>query len=455
MRKRYFSIIAILLFALVFSLALAACEQNENGGADIAVTKITLDLKNARTTYFSGEVPSADGALVTAEYSDGTTKSLFPNECEVSVTENASSGTATVKVTYQGKSASYVVSLVKVKGLSLDTSNVKKIFALDENFVYDGLKVYAEYEGGAERVEVSEKEYTIEYPSTATYGEHIVTVRHGGKSTWYPIRVLSVNVNSVDLLTENGRLKIKIDGNFGGYYGGNLAVDVESTETWQRSFPASEYTIDDAWNFTVKADVSEIALSAKPYFFHVAHDDKYYDIPTSVITEKSVEFGGATYTLSLKKVFDNNENLFPVLIAGGEESAKGEVSVAGISVASSANKAILTVTGTYLGGYKASDFKLRSEQYNVWQKTYFDDLSVTLDSGMYTLTVDVTALSKDSGGKHYFHISFDGGNSWVDIADIVGFTASAATVGGKTYSMNQEIIWSSGAKTCILTVAGE
>lgn len=345
--------------------------------------------------------------------------------------------------------------MVKVKGLSLDTSNVKKVFALDENFVYDGLKVYAEYEGGAERVEVSEKEYTIEYPSTATYGEHIVTVRHGGKSTWYPIRVLSVNVNSVDLLTENGRLKIKIDGNFGGYYGGNLAVDVESTETWQRSFPASEYTIDDAWNFTVKADVSEIALSAKPYFFHVAHDDKYYDIPTSVITEKSVEFGGATYTLSLKKVFDNNENLFPVLIVGGEESAKGEVSVAGISVASSANKAILTVTGTYLGGYKASDFKLRSEQYDVWQKTYFDDVSVTLDSGTYTLTVDVTALSKESGGKHYFHISFDGGNSWVDIADIVGFTASVATVGGKTYSINQEIIWSSGAKTCILTVAGE
>ena len=64
-----------------------------------------------KTEYTAGEELDLDGMKITAKYSDGTTKDIAVTDCEVSGYDKAKTGEQTVTVTYEGKTATFKVTV--------------------------------------------------------------------------------------------------------------------------------------------------------------------------------------------------------------------------------------------------------------------------------------------------------------------------------------------------------
>ena len=449
-------LLLILCFTTTACLALfTACEKPSDGtdGAEqAAVEYVELDVKNAKTEYVDGETPTAAGVLVKVVRSDGSVGYVFPEDCEVGLSEANADGVIYVTLTYGGKSAAYPVTIRRVAGLYLELENVKTVYSLGESFDLSGLKVFARYFGEENREELSSDQYTVSYPDTSVYGTHTVTVTYGVLSERFNVKVVGVDVSSLRSFIEDGKLRLEVKGTVGGYEGVSASMDLENTGNWQRTYPDCSYSSSGS-AFTLNADISNVALAAKPYFIHVVFDEKAYDIPVSALAcEMKTEYNGENYTLKTQTVFENSDVLYIVLQAGDPTEQKGSAAANKIELSDSDGKATVTVSGTYEGGYKASDFALRSEQYGVFTKTPYTP-TVVLKDGTFTVSADVTALSAESDGTHYFHISFDGGENWQDVADLENVVESSVTVGGKTYSLSHRNIWGNGVETCLISVS--
>lgn len=72
-----------------------------------------------------------------------------------------------------------------LRGISVDPSSAKRDFVEGEAFNYDGLTVNADYGSKSERV----TDFTVDAPDMSTVGSATVTVRYGGFSADYDIRI--------------------------------------------------------------------------------------------------------------------------------------------------------------------------------------------------------------------------------------------------------------------------
>ena len=94
-------------YALILSVIHFSTEQ-EAELMSIAVTKAPN-----KTTYEYGEPIDLTGMVITATYSDGATKPIDISSCSVSGYNSVNVGFQTVSVTYQRKTASFSISVVK------------------------------------------------------------------------------------------------------------------------------------------------------------------------------------------------------------------------------------------------------------------------------------------------------------------------------------------------------
>lgn len=86
------------------------CNDKPNDTGDAVVESITLDTSGVKTVFEWGEAFTAAGLKVTANMSDGTTEDIS-KKCAISKPDFSSAGQKTVRVMYQGKSATYNVTL--------------------------------------------------------------------------------------------------------------------------------------------------------------------------------------------------------------------------------------------------------------------------------------------------------------------------------------------------------
>jgi len=117
---RLFGIFAALT-SFVISFAACSGEATESGVTPTkTLTTISLNTSNAKTAFNVGDVFSADGVSVTANYSDGTNSTVSISECTftISGTEYTSGtivlsnpGSFTVTVTYSEKNATYEIKV--------------------------------------------------------------------------------------------------------------------------------------------------------------------------------------------------------------------------------------------------------------------------------------------------------------------------------------------------------
>ena len=117
-----------------------------------------------KTEYLVGEELDLTGMVVTATYTDGTTKIVEHSKLTVSGFDNTTAGEKQITVTYEGKTATFIVNVVE-EPVVPETANfvAKNSFGINDNKVYAGYELQDEtgnqiplYENNIESITVLE-----------------------------------------------------------------------------------------------------------------------------------------------------------------------------------------------------------------------------------------------------------------------------------------------------------
>ncbi len=168
------------------------------------LTGIELNTEAVKKEYGYNEALNLTGLVVTAKYNDNS---------EAVVTEyttNPENGTVltnlgenTVTVTYQEKTATFKVNVVKVlTGIELNTANVKKVYDYNDTLDLTGLVVTAKYNNNTEETVTDYVTDPANGTTLTTLGENTVTVTYQGKTAEFKINVIKKLV-SIELNTNN------------------------------------------------------------------------------------------------------------------------------------------------------------------------------------------------------------------------------------------------------------
>lgn len=128
------------------------------------LSSISLNTVNVKTRYAFNDTFTHQGLVVTGHNSDGTTITISADDCEYSGYDMAMEGNQIVFVTYQGLQARYQINVSRVlQEMSIDATNVKKIYGYGESLDLTGLVVVVSYvDGGANQ--------TLEHNALKRYG---------------------------------------------------------------------------------------------------------------------------------------------------------------------------------------------------------------------------------------------------------------------------------------------
>ncbi len=170
------------------------------------LTSIELNTEAVKKEYGYNEALNLTGLVVTAKYNDNS---------EAVVTEyttNPENGTVltnlgenTVTVTYQEKTATFKVNVVKVlTGIELNTANVKKVYDYDDTLDLTGLVVTAKYNNNTEETVTDYVTDPANGTALKTLGENTITVTYQGKTAEFKINVIKKLVG-IELNTSNAK----------------------------------------------------------------------------------------------------------------------------------------------------------------------------------------------------------------------------------------------------------
>lgn len=141
------------LFLTTMSLGMISVVQCSPSGVveNIKVTSISIKTAPNKLTYKKGESIDLTGLVVEATYSDKTTKEVPLNELKTNVSDidMKVSGTKTVTVTYQEKTASFDISV------EASTSIVRAVDVANANIIGTTLEVGSSLHPGANKITVT------------------------------------------------------------------------------------------------------------------------------------------------------------------------------------------------------------------------------------------------------------------------------------------------------------
>ncbi len=177
--------------------------------AQPTLTGIRIKQQPAKTSYFVGETQNLTGLRVELVYSDGTTKEITDGYT-VSGFDSSSEGTKTLNVTYDGKSASFTVTVAKAQLVSIRVKNAptRTTYFIGEALKTDGLVVTAIYSDGSSK-DLTEGWQTNGFSSSAE-GEKTVTVTYQGKTATFTVTVVRPTLASVSILTLPDKVSYKV-----------------------------------------------------------------------------------------------------------------------------------------------------------------------------------------------------------------------------------------------------
>ncbi len=159
------------------------------GGTVTPVTLQSIEISaEPRTGYLVGETFDCEGMVVTAKYSDGTSKTV--TDYTISPDSELSLDDSKITVTYQGKTASITITVVEettLNGIKVTTNPSKMHYFDDQEFNPEGMVISGIYSNGVE-IPLLKDNYNI------TAVDDTVTVTHKEITTTLTItRDLKVN----------------------------------------------------------------------------------------------------------------------------------------------------------------------------------------------------------------------------------------------------------------------
>ena len=165
-----------------------------------AIQTVSISVANepAKTYYNVGDVFSSEGLIVTAIFSDGSTKDVT-DSVTISEPDMNTTGTYDVLLSYDGSSTSYkiYVTAAELISITVEQPPEKTEYYLGENFISDGMKVTAAFSDGS-TLDVTDS-VTYSQPDMLAAGVKQITVSFADKSTEISITVLEISLTGITI----------------------------------------------------------------------------------------------------------------------------------------------------------------------------------------------------------------------------------------------------------------
>ncbi|MCH5350969.1 MAG: bacterial Ig-like domain-containing protein [Clostridiales bacterium] len=168
----------------------------------VEIASIELNHTNVKKQYLVGDEFTAAGLAVTAVMNNGTRSGVDISECAFSGYDLSEAGEYDVVVSYEGKTASYHITVTEPLGvlteITLDYSSAQTQFTAGDTFTAAGLIVTAKFDdGSSEQVDISA--CTFSGYDMNVEGSYTVTVSYGGKTATYQITVGAPRLERIEV----------------------------------------------------------------------------------------------------------------------------------------------------------------------------------------------------------------------------------------------------------------
>lgn len=262
------------LFAVVALFSVTACQQTLEPTVD------SLSIAGYDTEFTVGDTFDDGELVVTAKYTDETTKDVT---AEATVTQNAdmtTPGSYAVLVSFGGQTVAYQITVSApekvLESISVNATDAKLSYIVGETISYENLAVVATYDDESSAyvtdyttAVADEKGNAVEGAFT-TFGTYTVTVTLGEATDSYKVEVKNASFETVaDAIAVGVANANKVNG-------GNATVHQYGTSEF-------EYTFGD--NFTVINQISDETI----YHYEDLGDDVYFGFYEGVDWEGNPE----------------------------------------------------------------------------------------------------------------------------------------------------------------------
>lgn len=174
--------------------------QWTKNSAAVTFSGIEITTPPTKLTYVQGEDFDKTGMVVTAKYSDNTTKVLKADEYTITGYDKTKLGEQNVTVSYNQKAARLTVTVVApaVDHIEITSEPNDKEYIEGDELNLDGLVVTAYYENDTSEVVT---DYEVKgYNSTPTQTEEqTITVTYGGKTATFTVTVKIVELVGIEV----------------------------------------------------------------------------------------------------------------------------------------------------------------------------------------------------------------------------------------------------------------
>ena len=171
------------------------------------IPALVLGTTDVDLSYRVGETVSLSGLTATVTYKDDATKNFTLSLSDLTYTLDgvaATAGSKKITVTYmlEGEiaiTADVTVTVYGISGYDIETDGVKLSYIVGDTFNFDGVKVYAKYNDGGERVLIDASRISFDTEvTTATVGNKSVRVFLDGEGVEIGTVAVTVEKNTVE-----------------------------------------------------------------------------------------------------------------------------------------------------------------------------------------------------------------------------------------------------------------
>ena len=180
----------------VFDIKVIATPQG------VSLNSIKISQPPLKTTYYVHEAFNSSGLVVTAYYSDGSSRHI--TGYSINTPDMSKTGTKTITATFEGKTANFNITVIPVpSGVYITSITVtqlpaKTTYNENETFNSSGLVVTANYSDGTSIQAIG---YSLSTPNMGTAGTKTITVTYDGKTAVFNITVIAAPEPPVASLT--------------------------------------------------------------------------------------------------------------------------------------------------------------------------------------------------------------------------------------------------------------
>lgn len=158
----------------------------------VSLNSINVTQNPLKTSYYVNEAFNSAGLAVMASYSDGSSRHI--TGYSLSVPDMSKAGTKTITVSFEGRTASFNITVnaapqgVYLTSITVTKPPTKNTYKVNETFDSSGLVVTANYSDGTS---APVSGYTLSTPIMSVTGTKTITVTYEGKNAVFNVTVVS------------------------------------------------------------------------------------------------------------------------------------------------------------------------------------------------------------------------------------------------------------------------